>query len=125
MCIRDSDTSADAMALLAAGQFNIIEGGLAAGYFNALAKKFPIIIASDRVSAPNNHRFVVRADLKWQIKSPADLKGRVVASNGGPGVVRRRHYGSVGEPLLPRISCSGSRRCWARLRFSLVALSLP
>ena len=52
------------MALLAAGQFNIIEGGLAAGYFNALAKKFPIVIASDRVSAPNNHKFVVRSDLK-------------------------------------------------------------
>ena len=95
--VTDLDTSADAMALLAAGQFNIIEGGLAAGYFNALAKKFPIIIASDRVSAPNNHKFVVRADLKDKIKSAADLKGRVVASNGGPGAITTYEIGKIVE----------------------------
>lgn len=95
--VDDLDTSADAMALLAAGQFQIIEGGLAAGYFNALAKSFPIVIASDRVSAPNNHKFVVRADLKDQIRSAADLKGRVVASNGGPGAITTYEIGKILE----------------------------
>lgn len=95
--VDDLDTSADAMALLAAGQFQIIEGGLSAGYFNALAKKFPIVIASDRVSAPNNHKFVVRADLKEQVKSPADLKGRNIASNGGPGAITTYEIGKILE----------------------------
>lgn len=93
--VDDLDTSADAMALLAAGQFQIVEGGLAAGYFNALAKKFPIIIASDRVLSPNNHKFVVRMDLKDAIKKPADLKGRVVASNGGPGAITTYEIGKI------------------------------
>ncbi len=93
--VDDLDTSADVIALLAAGQFQIIEGGLAAGYFNALAKKFPIIIASDRVSAPNNHKLVVRSDLKAEIRSPANLKGRVVASNGGPGAITTYEIGKI------------------------------
>lgn len=95
--VDDLDTSADAMALLAAGQFQIIEGGLAAGYFNALAKNFPIVIASDRVLSPNNHKFVVRTDLKDAIKSPADLKGRVIASNGGPGAITTYEIGKILE----------------------------
>ncbi len=95
--VDDLDTSADAMALLAAGQFQIIEGGLAAGYFNALAKRFPIVIASDRVSAPNNHKFIVRSDLKDAITSPASLKGRIVASNGGPGAITTYEIGKILE----------------------------
>lgn len=93
--VEDLDTSADAMALLAAGQFQIIEGGLAAGYFNALAKGFPIIIASDRVSAPNNHKLIVRTDLKDKVRGAADLKGLTIASNGGPGAITTYEIGKI------------------------------
>lgn len=95
--VEDLDTSADAMALLAAGQYQMIEGGLAAGYFNALSRNFPIQIVSDRVTAPNNHKFVVRTDLKDAIKRPADLKGRIVASNGGPGAITTYEIGKILE----------------------------
>lgn len=93
--IEDLDTSADAMALLGAGQYQIIEGGLAAGYFNALAKKFPVVIASDRVSAPNNHKFIVRTDLKDRVKGAADLRGMKIASNGGPGAITTYEIGKI------------------------------
>ena len=43
--IEPLDTAANAIALLAQNQFQIVEGGLAAGYFNALEKDLPITIA--------------------------------------------------------------------------------
>ena len=81
----DLDASTDALALLAQGQFQVIEGGIAAGLFNALAKKFPVVIASDRVQLPNNHKLIVRTDLKSQIPDVKSLKGRVIASNAASG----------------------------------------
>jgi len=84
--IQDLDSSADAMAILAQGGLNIIEGGVSAGYFNALDKKLPLTIVSDRTSSPIGHKLLVRNDLKDQIKSIADLKGRVTTTNG-PGSI--------------------------------------
>ena len=40
----DLDTSANSIALLAQNQLQIIEGGISAGYFNALEKNLPITI---------------------------------------------------------------------------------
>ena len=37
----DLDTSANVLALLAQGQLQIIEGGISAGYFNAIEKNLP------------------------------------------------------------------------------------
>lgn len=84
--IENLDTSANVVALLATNRLQMIEGGISAGYFNALEQKMPIIIASDRISTPLNHKLLVRKDLEGQVKRIADLKGRVVASNGTAAV---------------------------------------
>ena len=78
----DIDTSANVIALLAQGRYQIVAGGISAGIFNALEKNLPITILADRVSTPIGHNLMIRPDLKDQIKTPKDLKGRVVASNG-------------------------------------------
>src|SRR5579862_9083293 len=46
--IADLASAADAMASLATNQFQVVEGGYSAGYWNALAKDFPIITAFDQ-----------------------------------------------------------------------------
>src|SRR5215467_13284674 len=90
------DSAANAIALLAQNQFQIIEGGLAAGYFNALEKNLPITIAMSRVSTPLGHNMMLRADLKDQIKDIKQLKGRVIATNG-PGSVSTYEIGKMLE----------------------------
>ncbi len=84
--IEELDSSANVMALLAQGQLQIVEGGISVGYFNALERNLPITIAADRVSTPLGHRLLLRKDLAETIKKPADLKGKIIASNG-PGAV--------------------------------------
>ncbi len=84
--IEELDSSANVMALLAQGQLQIIEGGISVGYFNAIERGLPITIVSDRVSTPLSHKLLVRPDLADKIKTPADLKGKMIASNG-PGSV--------------------------------------
>jgi NitT/TauT family transport system substrate-binding protein len=78
----DIDTTANVIALLAQGKYQIVAGGISAGIFNALEKNLPITILSDRVSTPIGHNLMLRPDLKDSIKSLKDLKGKVVASNG-------------------------------------------
>jgi NitT/TauT family transport system substrate-binding protein len=80
------DSSANAIALLAQGRYQVIEGGLSAGYFNGLDKDLPIIAVADRASSPLAHNLMIRTDLKGEIKSIKDLRGRVIASNG-PGSI--------------------------------------
>ena len=70
------------IALLAQGRLNIVAGGISAGYFNAIEKNLPITIVTDRVTTPIRHNLMLRPDLKDQIKSFKDLKGKVIASNG-------------------------------------------
>jgi len=72
------------MASLATNEFQVVEGGYSAGYWNALAKNFPIITAFERGSRPTNHKIVVPVGMKDTIKTVADLKGHSVAVNG-PG----------------------------------------
>ncbi len=76
------ESSANVIALLAQGQLDMVAGGISAGYFNAIEKNLPVIIATDRVSTPIRHNLMIRPDLKDQVKSFKDLKGKVVASNG-------------------------------------------
>ncbi|HEY6254739.1 MAG TPA: ABC transporter substrate-binding protein [Xanthobacteraceae bacterium] len=78
----DLDTSANVIALLAQNRLQIVEGGISAGYFNALEKNLPITMVADRVSSPLGHQLMIRPDLKGQITRLKDLKGRTVASNG-------------------------------------------
>jgi NitT/TauT family transport system substrate-binding protein len=93
------DTSADSLALLASGQFQMVEGGVAASYFNALAKKFPIKIIADRTQTPNNHRLIVRMDLKDELKDLKSLKGRTIATNAGPGGIVTYELGRMMESV--------------------------
>ena len=81
VAVEDLDSSIDALALVAQGRLQVVEGGISAAYFNAVEKNFPVTIAIDRVSSPLSHKLIVRADLKDKIKEIADLKGRPLASN--------------------------------------------
>src|SRR5580693_9814505 len=63
----DLDTSANSIALLSQNQLDVIEGGIAAGYFNGLEKELPITMVMDRVSTPVGHNLMLRPDLKDQI----------------------------------------------------------
>ena len=69
--IEGIDSLSRAMAILATNQIQIAQGGINAGYFNAVAQGLPVY-----------HNFVVRPDLKDKIRTPADLKGRNVAVSG-------------------------------------------
>jgi NitT/TauT family transport system substrate-binding protein len=92
----DIDTTANVIALLAQGKYQIVAGGISAGYFNALEKNLPITIVSDRVSTPIGHNLMLRPDLKVQVKTPKDLKGKVIASNG-QGSVSTYEVGKILE----------------------------
>jgi NitT/TauT family transport system substrate-binding protein len=96
LVIESLDSSANAIALLAQNQFQIVEGGLSAGYFNALEKDLPITIAMSRVSTPVLHNVMLRADLKDEVKEIRQLKGRVIATDG-PGSVSTYEVGKVLE----------------------------
>jgi NitT/TauT family transport system substrate-binding protein len=93
--IEDIDSSVNALALLAQNRLQVVEGGISAGYFNALEQGLPITIAADRVTTPIHHKFLLRADLKDQIKEVAQLKGKTIASNGQGAVT---HY-EIGKLL--------------------------
>jgi len=79
--LTDLDTSTDTIAVVAQNRLQIVGGGLSAAYFNAVEKSLPVTVAFDRVSSPLGHKLLVRSDLKDQIKTVAQLKGRPLASN--------------------------------------------
>ncbi len=122
----DIDTTANVIALLAQGKYQIVAGGISAGIFNALEKNLPITILSDRVSTPIGHNLMLRPDLKDTVKSLKDLKGKVVASNGaglgldlrdrqdagrrGPQAFRRRSEDIPVHPDGPCLQEQGDRR---------------
>ena len=89
-------SAADAMASLSTNEFQVVEGGYSAGYWNALAKNFPIITAFERGSRPTNHKIVVPAGLRDKIKTVADLKGHSVAVNA-PGSLTIYELGKMLE----------------------------
>src|SRR4030095_15892057 len=92
------DCSAHAIALLAQNRYQIIAGGISAGYFNALEKELPIAIVADRVSTPIGHNLMLRPDLKDQVKEIRQLKGKVIASKG-PGSVSTYETGKMLETV--------------------------
>jgi len=92
----DLDTTANSIALLSQNQFDIIEGGISAGYFNGLEKDLPITMVMDRVSTPIGHNLMLRPDLKGKITEIKQLKGKVIATNG-TGSVSTYEIGKVLE----------------------------
>src|SRR5579862_2051048 len=94
--IADLASAADAMASLATNEFQVVEGGYSAGYWNALAKDFPIIVAFERGSRPTNHKIVVPPAFQDKIETVADLKGHSVAVNA-PGSLTIYELGKMLE----------------------------
>ncbi len=90
------DSAASAMSLVASGRLQVVEGGLASNYWNALAQGLPVIMASERGSSPLHHAILVRNDLKGTIKSVADLKGRKIAIVA-PGAILAYELGKTLE----------------------------
>jgi len=90
------DTAANSIALLAQNQLQIVEGGISAGYFNALEKNLPVTMVLDRVSSPLGHNLMLRPDLKDQITRLRQLKGKTIATNG-QGAVSTYEVGKLLE----------------------------
>ena len=76
--IEHIDSTGKAVAFLAANHVQVVQGGINAGIFNAIAQGLPITLALDGGSTPLYHRILMRRDLAGKIRSPADLKGRTV-----------------------------------------------
>src|SRR6266571_7984577 len=92
----DLDTSANVLALLAQNQLQLVEGGISAGYFNALEKNLPVTMVLDRVSSPLGHNLMLRPDLKDEITRLRQLKGKTIATNG-QGAVSTYEVGKLLE----------------------------
>ncbi|MDB5571068.1 MAG: transporter substrate-binding protein [Hyphomicrobiales bacterium] len=75
------DASASAVVLLATNQLQVVEGGVAASFFNGVRQGLPVRIAMDNVSTPVAHWLVLRTDLKDEVRTVRDLRGRNVGSN--------------------------------------------
>jgi hypothetical protein len=75
------------MAHVGTNRMQVLEGGVQANYFNALASKYPIVIAGDRASTPLGHLVMIRPDLKDEIKSLKDLKGRTLSLAGAGSII--------------------------------------
>ncbi|HEY7066555.1 MAG TPA: ABC transporter substrate-binding protein [Chloroflexota bacterium] len=74
----------DVVALLAAGQLDVLAGGLNVGILNAIASGLPIAVVADHshlVPGNDSNIIMVRSDLAGQINKAADLRGRTVAIN--------------------------------------------
>src|SRR5713101_10202442 len=90
------DTAANSIALLAQNQLQLVEGGISAGYFNALEKNLPVTMVLDRVSSPIWHNLMLRPDHKGQITQLRQLKGKTIATNG-QGAVSTYEVGKMLE----------------------------
>lgn len=80
-------TATDAMAHVGTNRMQVLEGGVQANYFNALAARYPIVIAGDRASSPLGHLVMIRPDLRGEIKSLKDLKGRTISIAGAGSII--------------------------------------
>ena len=58
--IDNIDSSANGLALLAQNRYQIVEGGISAGYFNAIAKGLPITMVMSRATTPVGHALMLR-----------------------------------------------------------------
>jgi len=72
------DSLGKAIAFLATNQVQVAQGGINAGFYNAVAQGLPVALALESGSSPTYHQIIVRTELKDQIRTPADLKGHTV-----------------------------------------------
>jgi NitT/TauT family transport system substrate-binding protein len=88
------DSLGKAVAFLATNQVQVAQGGINAGFYNAVAQGLPVALALESGSSPTYHQILVRTDLKDQIRAPADLKGRTVGLSS-PGSTSMYEVASV------------------------------
>lgn len=74
------------MPLLAGNRIQVVEGGMAASYWNALGQGMAVTIAMERGTSPLNHSLLVRSALADKIKTIADLKGHSFAEVSADGI---------------------------------------
>jgi len=84
--MENAQSAGAVMPLLASNRIQVIEGGMAASYWNALGQGMPVTIAMERGTTPLNHTLLVRADLAGTIKTIADLKGHSFAQVSPDGI---------------------------------------
>ena len=72
------DLSSDSAAANANGSLPIIGGAISVGFFNSIAKGFPVRIMLEAGSTPIGAKLMIRPDLRREMHSLADLKGRTV-----------------------------------------------
>jgi len=78
----------DMAAMLATNRLQAIGSGFSAGFFNLIEKKIPVTIVMSRAISPVNHFIMLSPAMKGKIKTPKDLKGRVVGIDGaGSGIM--------------------------------------
>jgi NitT/TauT family transport system substrate-binding protein len=90
------DSLSKVVAFLASGKVQLAQGGINAGYFNAVAQGMPLTLAMESGSTPTYHQIALRLDLKDKIKTVADLKGRVVGLSA-PGSLSVYEFGRTLE----------------------------
>src|ERR1700742_1943961 len=86
------NSAAQATAPLSTNQVQVVGGGVSAALYNAFARDWPVRIAMARtrdMPGFSTDTLVLRNDLKDKIKSPKDLKGRMIAINAPASVL---HY---------------------------------
>ncbi len=78
-------SAAKMMAPMAGGQLHMAtSGGINVGFFNAVIRGLPIVLAAGSSQYPPGHSgqyFLLRTDLKDKVKSIKDVKGKVFALN--------------------------------------------
>jgi len=74
-------SSGDLAAMLAAGKLQAISGAPSVGLFNTVDKGLPLEIIMSGARSPYNQAIMLRTELKDVVKTPADLKGRTIATN--------------------------------------------
>jgi NitT/TauT family transport system substrate-binding protein len=88
------DSLGKAVAFLATNQVQVAQGGINAGFYNSVAQGLPVVLALESGSSPTYHQIIVRTDLKDQIRTAADLKGRTVGLSS-PGSTSMYEVASV------------------------------
>jgi len=80
-------TLAEAIPPLSAGRIQYGAGGLAPSIYNAMAQGLPVRIVASHGQAPLGHDFLLRPALKDAIKTPKDLKGRVISTPARSSII--------------------------------------
>ena len=101
--MENAQSAGAVMPMLASNRIQVIEGGMAASYWNALGQGMPVTIAMERGTTPLNHTLLVRSELADKIKTVADLKGRSFAEVSADGI-QQYEAGKAIAPCRPASS---------------------